>query len=187
MYATAPDSPRLELGGTLFRNATGHQPIATASAENSRTGLQAVALTRDLEHAPRSVGRARQLTRKFLGWSDTDAAEGVVLVVSELVTNAIEHAQPPVMLHLHRETAGNRVWVGVSDGGPAFEEGAWISSCADSEHGRGLSIVDTLADSHGTRHFPNGTVTHWARLDAPPSLLSAVRWTTATEPHRGRV
>ncbi|MEU9057177.1 ATP-binding protein [Streptomyces sp. NPDC048384] len=168
MYATAPGSPRLELAGTLRHTGTGHHPTATASAESAR--LQAVTLTRDLEHAPRSVGRARHLTREFLGLSDTDAAEGVVLVVSELVTNAIEHALPPVMLHLHRETAGNRVWVGVSDGGPTSDEGAWTSSCTDDEHGRGLSIVDTLADTHGTRPCPNGTVTHWARLHAPPSL-----------------
>ncbi|MCX5233236.1 ATP-binding protein [Streptomyces sp. NBC_00233] len=91
--------------------------------------------------------------------------DAVLLVVSELVTNAVEHAAPPLALHLHRERAGSRVWVGVTDGGPAVQEGAWTASCADDEHGRGLTIVDTLAESHGTRTHSSGT-THWARIAA---------------------
>ncbi len=52
------------------------------------------------------------------------ATESVLLVVSELVTNAIEHALPPVVLRLHRDRAGDQVWVGVTDGGPAHPDGA---------------------------------------------------------------
>ncbi|MFK4865695.1 hypothetical protein ACI3K4_10755 [Streptomyces sp. CSMPJR101] len=43
------------------------------------------------------------------------ATESVPLVMSELVTNAIEHALPPVVLRLHRDRAGDQVWVGVTD------------------------------------------------------------------------
>ncbi|MFE5549486.1 ATP-binding protein [Streptomyces sp. NPDC056534] len=89
----------------------------------------------------------------------------MLLVVSELVTNAVEHAEPPFALHLHRERAGSRVWVGVTDGGPAEAEGAWTASCTDDEHGRGIAIVDILADAHGIRTHAGGS-THWARIPA---------------------
>ncbi|WP_406209677.1 ATP-binding protein [Streptomyces sp. NBC_01017] len=165
MYVTDLDSTRPETAGAPRHTRAGDHPARTASTESLCPDRRATPVTRDLDHTPQSVSRARHLTQQFLGNSRNDAAEAVVLVVSELVTNAIEHAQPPVMLHLHRETTGNRVWVGVTDGGPAPDEASWTSPRTDAEHGRGLSIVDTLADAHGTHHLTNGTATtHWARL-----------------------
>jgi hypothetical protein len=84
-------------------------------------------------------------------------------VVSELVTNAVERALPPIALHPHRERAGERVWAGVTDSGPAAGEGAWTASHADDEHGRGLDIIDALTTTHGTRSRSGGA-THRARL-----------------------
>ncbi|WP_326782763.1 ATP-binding protein [Streptomyces sp. NBC_00151] len=122
-----------------------------------------------LEHAPEAPGTARRTAQNVLqAWQVNDEAiDAVMLVVSELVTNAVEHAQAPLALHLHRERAGCRVWVGVTDSGPAQTEGAWTASCAGDEHGRGLglAIVETLADAHGTRSHTGGT-THWARIAA---------------------
>ena len=120
-----------------------------------------------LAYNPESACTAREITAAvFDGWhlgeGTTDAA---LLVVSELVTNAVEHAQPPVALHLHRERAGSRVWMGVSDGGPAVTEGDWTASCADDEHGRGMDIINALTAAHGCRSHSGGT-THWARLQA---------------------
>ncbi|WP_329146215.1 ATP-binding protein [Streptomyces sp. NBC_01456] len=97
------------------------------------------------------------------GSRDDDAADSVVLMVSELVTNAVEHAQPPLVLHVSREHTALRVWVGVTDGGPATREGPWTSSCAYEEHGRGLSMVKALASAHGA-HSHGGGTTHWARM-----------------------
>jgi anti-sigma regulatory factor (Ser/Thr protein kinase) len=118
-----------------------------------------------LAHCRQAAEVAREITSAVL--DDWQLCEGttdaVLLVVSELVTNAVEHAQPPVTLHLHRERVGSRVWIGVSDGGPATREGDWTVSCTDDEHGRGLAIVDALAIAHGTVSHPGGT-THWARL-----------------------
>ncbi|MER7577845.1 ATP-binding protein [Streptomyces sp. NPDC126514] len=172
MYATLPGTPPETAGAPPQHvRATGRSvprvPTASGmSGDSARTDGRTVTVTRDLEPTPRSVSSARHLTEDFLGHSHTDAAEAVVLVVSELVTNAIEHAEPPIMLHLHRESSGNRIWVGVTDGGPAPHKGPWTSSCTETEHGRGLAIVDTLADAHGTRDLPDGNTTHWARLHA---------------------
>jgi anti-sigma regulatory factor (Ser/Thr protein kinase) len=48
----------------------------------------------------------------------------LLLVVSELVTNPVTYALPPVVLHLHAaaDSAGN-VQVHVSDGGPQSSAG----------------------------------------------------------------
>ncbi|WP_369162189.1 ATP-binding protein [Streptomyces sp. R02] len=64
-----------------------------------------------LTHSPQAARAARKITAAVLaewrlGAKTTDAA---VLVVSELVTNAGEHAQPPLKLHLYRELAGSSV------------------------------------------------------------------------------
>uniref|UniRef100_UPI003F497FF1 ATP-binding protein n=1 Tax=Streptomyces sp. CA-141956 TaxID=3240051 RepID=UPI003F497FF1 len=124
-------------------------------------------VTQALEHRPEAAGAARHTARAVLeAWRvDAETAGAVVLVVSELVTNAVVHACAPLFLHLHREHCGSRVWVGVTDGGPAPQPGAWTSSCAEDEHGRGLGIVEMLADAHGTRSHPGGA-THWAYLTA---------------------
>ncbi|WP_406066290.1 ATP-binding protein [Streptomyces sp. NBC_01077] len=118
-----------------------------------------------LEHRPDTVAVARGTAQRLLeNWQvSRDCVEAVVLVVSELVTNAIEHALPPVVLHL-RQDCDDRVWVGVSDGGPAMHAGPWTASCADDEHGRGLKIVAALAETHGTHTHSAGTTTHWARI-----------------------
>ncbi|MCZ1005945.1 ATP-binding protein [Streptomyces lydicus] len=121
--------------------------------------------SRPLAHRPEAVGFARRIARSVLhAWRiDDDAAHSVLLVVSELVTNAVEHAQPPLALHLCRENRGRRVWVGITDGGPSARGGSWTSTCAHDEHGRGLAIVEALAAAHGADRHVGGT-THWARL-----------------------
>ncbi|MFJ8589611.1 ATP-binding protein [Streptomyces sp. NPDC093595] len=80
-----------------------------------------------LEHAPEAAATARHTVQSVLEtWQDNDEAiDAVVLVASELVTNAVEHARAPLSLHLHREHTGNRVWVGVTDGGPSAHNGPW--------------------------------------------------------------
>jgi anti-sigma regulatory factor (Ser/Thr protein kinase) len=127
-------------------------------------------VSRPLEHRPEAAGAARRTTRTVLnGWrANHDVVEVALLVVSELVTNAVEHAQPPLALHLQRDEAKRRVWVAVSDAGPAVQDGPWTTSCTPEEHGRGLGIVDSLADAQGIQAHTPGT-THWAllSLDSP--------------------
>lgn len=133
--------------------------LAPHLAENSSNHLSEA-----LTHQPQAAGAARRAAHAALeGWSvGGDSSAAVVLVVSELVTNAVEHALPPLTLHMYREAAGSGVWVGVSDGGQAKPEHTRTVSKLD-EHGRGLRIVAALADRHGTRAHPGGT-THWARI-----------------------
>lgn len=141
-------------------------PDRRSAAVSSAGAPAGGAMTQALEHRPDAAGAARAITRAVLeDWRvDRDATESALLVVSELVTNAVEHASPPLALHLYRERVGDQMWVGVTDGGPAQAEGAWASSSTQEEHGRGLAVIEVLATSHGTRTHSGGNATHWARL-----------------------
>ncbi|KOG49747.1 hypothetical protein ADK75_19090, partial [Streptomyces virginiae] len=70
-----------------------------------------------------------------------DTADNLLLIVSELVTNAIEHALPPLTLHLNHPT-NNTMTIAVTDGGPATHHGPWTTNCTPDEHGRGNNIID---------------------------------------------
>src|SRR5881392_1211294 len=75
----------------------------------------------NLPHAPQAAGIARRLTFDTLkGWGvQDDEAHSVVLAVSELVTNAVAHALPPVALQLGPPSERRIILVAVTDGGPA--------------------------------------------------------------------
>ncbi|MFJ1787036.1 ATP-binding protein [Streptomyces anulatus] len=158
LYVTGIRSP-----GCFDTESTGERAPSCDPHPERTSPADAV---RSLDHCPQAVGSARRIAREFLDrWMIADA-ETLVLVVSELVTNAVEHALPPLLLRLRREATKQKVWVGVSDGGPAPQDGPWTSSCTDEEHGRGLGIVDALTDVQQTTTFPDGTAIHWARFAA---------------------
>ncbi|OKJ46896.1 hypothetical protein AMK27_39565 [Streptomyces sp. CB02009] len=122
-----------------------------------------------LEHSPEAARTARRVTSETLhGWNVPEGTEQTTLLVaSELVTNAVEHAQAPIVLHLSRQHADDQLWIGVTDGGPADQEGAWTTSCTPDEHGRGLILVESLTDDYGIlTHATTPATTRWARLPA---------------------
>ncbi|MER6518474.1 ATP-binding protein [Streptomyces sp. NPDC060334] len=131
------------------------------------TATRAGALLRvwSLPHRPESAGTARHVTRAVLhAWDvDDETIHRALLVVSELVTNALEHALPPITLHLQRPEYDGTLRIEVADGGPADDKGTWTTSCAPEEHGRGMSIIAVLANAHGARVLAH-TVAYWAIL-----------------------
>ncbi|MEU9134159.1 ATP-binding protein [Kitasatospora sp. NPDC048540] len=144
-----------------------------AAGEGPRPGLVAViegpqadeSRQWSLPHHERAATTARDVTRHTLrAWGlDDDCVDRTLLVVSELVTNAVEHALPPVTLHLEMPENDAVVSVAVDDGGASQEPGDWVASCAPDEHGRGSLIVTALASDHGVTPGP-GHATHWAEL-----------------------
>ncbi|MFE5550045.1 ATP-binding protein [Streptomyces sp. NPDC056534] len=124
-----------------------------------------------LEHGPLAPATARHATRPVLAsWGlDEDQIYDTLLVISELVTNAVTHALPPVVLHLHATADGTgHVQIHVSDGGPQPAPAAtsWAATRPDGEHGRGDTIITTLAHHTGTDADTDGLIDHWATLDA---------------------
>ena len=91
-----------------------------------------------------------------------DLVEDVSLVVSELATNAVMHAQTPFTLTL--SMADGSVWLDVMDGATA----APITASPDvlDMHGRGLLIVEVLTRKWGTDTASGGRKTVWASFPA---------------------
>ena len=101
----------------------------------------------ELDAGPDLPWRARQFVRTHLEqWSvSDDCIDTVLLLTSEVVTNALSHASPPLHLAMTHGTFGVNVDVSDSSlvepevGRPDF----------DHEGGRGLWLVETLATMWG--------------------------------------
>ncbi len=106
---------------------------------------------------------ARSLTARTLGsWREpAQTVEAAQLAASELVTNAVRHAGPGVVLQLSRHDDG--VVVEVRDDRDAPPR--WRRAAPDDESGRGLVLVAGLADAWGTRPVRDGGKVVWCRFD----------------------
>ncbi|MGA5564234.1 ATP-binding protein [Streptomyces platensis] len=122
-----------------------------------------------LPHVPEAVGPVRRRAQTVLtGWNlPPTTVEDAVLVISELVTNAVTHALPPAVLQMSRTAAeGPRALrIEVTDAGPAGPVPRPADGRIPAEHGRGNGIVSALAARHGTRVARDG-ITRWADLPA---------------------
>ncbi len=120
-----------------------------------------------LPHTPGAVSAVRGRIRTVLtDWNlAADTADDILLVASELLTNALVHALPPATLRLWRTRADRcaAVHVEVTDQGPAAPTGPPAAAPDPDEHGRGLAIVTTLATRCGVRVHADGT-SRWAEL-----------------------
>ncbi|QTZ93917.1 ATP-binding protein [Streptomyces auratus] len=120
-----------------------------------------------LPHIPEAVSVVRRRMRNVLAdWNlAPDLAEDALLVISELITNAVVHALPPAALRLSRAGADGRhtLRVEVTDAGPTADGWPAVEPCEAGEHGRGIGIVTALSAECGTQIHPGGT-TRWAEL-----------------------
>lgn len=100
---------------------------------------------------------------------DDETADGIRLVASELITNAVVHGEGPITVALfHRP---GRLVIEVLDASPVTPQ----PNCAgaDDESGRGLLLVDALAARTGWASSDRGKRV-WADL-ALPKPAPAVR------------
>jgi anti-sigma regulatory factor (Ser/Thr protein kinase) len=120
---------------------------------------------------PASVAVARQrLAAELTAAGIFDAVVGdSVLVVSELLSNAIRHARPlpGSKLLLAWELDDGAVEVAVSDGGAATRP-MLAQATVSSLGGRGLDIVEYLTRSWGVRTDDTG-LTVWAVVAERPT------------------
>ncbi|GAB7102560.1 SpoIIE family protein phosphatase [Streptomyces phaeofaciens JCM 4814] len=113
---------------------------------------------------PDAVMHARRFTARTLRrWKAEKAADAVLLVVSELVTNALVHTQGPVQVDLMLR--GDRVRVGVSDASPRAPAKPVIVDW-ESTGGRGLMLVEAMSDSFGTVPVAGGKQV-WSEITVP--------------------
>jgi anti-sigma regulatory factor (Ser/Thr protein kinase) len=127
-----------------------------------------------LPGTPDSASAARQLAHQLLGDSHP-ATDTVMLLVSELVTNAIMHSQsgaPGGTVTVALCPGETGVLIQVRDDGGSSEPRVSALQRDDREHGFGLQLVDALADCWATMPCPEGRVT-WCRVSGHPSIRGA--------------
>jgi anti-sigma regulatory factor (Ser/Thr protein kinase) len=103
------------------------------------------------EPDPSQVRAARRFVRERV---PAALQEDAALVISELVSNAIEHAMTPVAVRIRNENL--RVRVEVSDSSSILPAVADLVD--DSDRGRGLRIVEELTDAWGVESRDEGKI-----------------------------
>jgi anti-sigma regulatory factor (Ser/Thr protein kinase) len=105
----------------------------------------------DLPAEPASVGQARRFVGGLLAeWGLNDLIDTVVLLTSELATNAVLHARTAFAVVVTHE--GSQLRVDVLDGSAVTPRERQPSPTAAT--GRGVAMVATLADAWGPTPDP---------------------------------
>ncbi|MFC7305071.1 ATP-binding protein [Streptomyces monticola] len=115
---------------------------------------------------PGAVRTARTRVRgQLVAWGLDAIGDMTVLLVSELVTNALRHASGPIGVRLVRPAKSTSpLRVEVSD--PLPDPPRERSAAPDDEGGRGLQMVACSARRWGTRQGRTGK-TVWFELSLP--------------------
>ncbi|MFD8424538.1 SpoIIE family protein phosphatase [Streptomyces sp. NPDC059466] len=173
VQAFGPEAGHAEVTRLLARSRQSPQDLCLSLAENlipvdpPQDAAVLVARTRALDPThvatwslpadPAAVATARSLAARQLGtWALDEEVFATELIVSELVTNAIRYAEPPVRLRLIHDHA---LTCEVSDGSSAAPH--LRHARTTDEGGRGLLLVSQFAQRWGTRYEDRGK-TIWA-------------------------
>lgn len=134
---------------SLYASAT----ATTARAVTDGCGVHGVGarISTPIALVPTAPGHARRIVNEALAdWGLGHLEDTADLIVSELVTNALLHGQEPAALTLYTDpdADGGLLFIEVDDAGnhaPQLRDAA-----GDAEGGRGLVLVDALAEDWGT-------------------------------------
>lgn len=138
-----------------------HDDVAVlyVAAHPAETQKAAITLSPTLEAAR----AARRFAKKTSAdWGLDELTDSLLQIVSELVTNAVEHAHTPMELRLRRRPTALLIEVADGDGRLARPT---PTDRTDERH-RGLMIVQTLSERWGVRPTGNGKVV-WAQMANP--------------------
>ncbi|MBP0453657.1 MULTISPECIES: SpoIIE family protein phosphatase [unclassified Kitasatospora] len=140
------------------------------------------------EPVGRSAGAARSFVRDaLLGWGLPEVVDDAVVLVSELVTNAVVHAGTAAEVCCLREDGTVRIEVTdhhPERGLPSFADVPVTASDRyadpDGEGGRGLLMCSALAERWGVE-YAAGRKTVWFRL-ALPAHVAGTRYAVPATP-----
>ena len=118
-----------------------------------------------IEATPTAPSIARRAIEQLAARVDGGVLRDTQLLVSEVVTNSIRHSGSEDAIRLRVWTRRKGLKVEIADGGYGFD--AQATSTSDHEEGgRGLMIVDALADRWGVSHDERTRV--WFELSPRP-------------------
>jgi anti-sigma regulatory factor (Ser/Thr protein kinase) len=159
MERQARGSGPTAIAGTSATRGTG-EDAAEDLAEQDRASQ----LRRRLGRADlRAVPEARRALRELLrDWGRPGRSETAELLTSELVTNALVHTDDDAVLTATVSSSGLRVEVRDF---VARRPRPSVPTADDGTHGRGLVLVESLADTWGVRAQGGGKVV-WFELGA---------------------
>jgi len=128
------------------------------AAQRTRLNLQVTLPTGD-----GAVRLARRVTSDVLAtWRLDHVEDTAVLLVSELVTNAVRHARDTHAIALDLEMGATWLRIEVQDADPRWPQPRTPGRFDES--GFGLVLVDALAGKWGVRETATGKAV-WAELD----------------------
>ncbi|WP_181160626.1 ATP-binding protein [Streptomyces solincola] len=133
--------------------------------------MQVLQVQLEIGADPAEVGRARRWARSRLAGSgigdDETLADTLVLIVSELVTNAVVHTGCPAVLRMLAgagPVAGKTGTVRVEVADASARPPRPRQAGGEETGGRGLELVDGLADRWGWQHEGGGK-SIWCEVD----------------------
>lgn len=152
--------------------------VGSATAREGRgAGVGPVVGDVSFDASAESIAQARRLVATQLSeWGLAVLADDARLVASELLTNAVLHAQPPIAMLLTRLVDGVRLEV--SDG--SSDTPLLVRAGTDVMTGRGWTLVEALCHDWGVVPTDTGKVV-WATLQ----LASAVGDSKVARPDSG--
>lgn len=124
----------------------------------------ATELRTSLATDPGEVPRARRMVAdRMSAWGVAADADVVLLLTSELVTNALLHARPPLELRMFPIPDG--LHVEVQDSTASRAPRAQHRLSVDDLTGRGLALVEALSDRWGWEENTGGKLV-WFEVSA---------------------
>ena len=109
----------------------------------------------DLPPATVSVPLARHVTLDLLrAWGSSHDLDDAALLVSELVSNVVDHVQGEAVLTLELALAGDWLRISVADGSSIRPVVRQLQG--DRPRGRGLQLVEAIADRWGAEDHHGG-------------------------------
>ena len=124
-----------------------------------------------LEHGIEAPGHARRwIIQRCQDWQcPADLADAAALLVTELVTNVFLHARTDCLIHATFDHSTLQVTVTDADKNELFIH----PTSVNAEDGRGLAILEAVADTWGIQHQDGSGKSVWFHLTAHPPHAQA--------------